>query len=70
MQFKVNYGRRFSSDDYIFQHKFVELGGFGKIAWKKPDRVEFRIIENMRFQQNGRGDIQPLANIGEITEKL
>jgi hypothetical protein len=32
--------------------------------------IEFRKIKNMRFRQHGRGDIQRLANVRQILEKV
>ncbi len=50
----------------VFENKLVEAHAFGKIARNKTDGVKLRIIEDMRFQKHGRGDIQLLANIRKV----
>lgn len=32
--------------------------------------VEFREIENVRFQKHGRGNVQLVTNVGEVVEKM
>ena len=32
--------------------------------------IEFRVVEDMRFQQYGRGDIEPAADFREIGKEL
>ena len=41
-----------------------------EIPADKFDVIELRKIENMRFRQNGRGNIQLVANIRQIIEKV
>lgn len=55
----------------IVEHEFIEFFGlFGEIPREKTHGVEFGVIEDVRLQKNGRGDVQPLANIREVAEKL
>ena len=54
----------------IFQREFIVGETFHKIARKKVDVIEFRKIENVRFQKHGRGNIERSANLGKIREKL
>lgn len=58
------------SKHYVFENKFVEVHAFGKIARYKTHRVKLRIIEYVRFQKHGCGDIQLLANIRKVRKKL
>ena len=57
-------------NNYVFEYEFVEVDGLGKVARDKAHGVEFRVIEDMRFQQHGRGDIEPLADIRKVLEKF
>ena len=41
-----------------------------EIARREFHVVEFREIENVRFRQHGRGNIQLLANFREVIEKM
>lgn len=43
---------------------------FDKITRRKFHVIEFRKIKNMRFRKHGGGDIQLVANIDKIIEKL
>ena len=43
---------------------------FHKIAGDKFYVIEFRKVENVRFCQNGRGNIQLVTNIRQIIEKV
>ena len=54
----------------IVYNKLVEVGRFRKVAGEKFHRAEFRIAENMRLQHDGRGNIQLLANIGNVFPEL
>ena len=41
-----------------------------EIATDKFHVIEFRKIKNMRFRQHGRRNIQRLADLGKILEKM
>ena len=43
---------------------------FDEIARDKFHVIEFCEIKNMRFRKHGRGDIQIVANIHQIIEKV
>ena len=43
---------------------------FDEIAGDELDVIEFCKIENMRFGQNGRRDIQRLTDLRQIVEKM
>ena len=43
---------------------------FHEIARKELHVIEFREVENMRFRQNGSGNIQFVTNLGEVIEKM
>lgn len=54
----------------IFQNEFVVRETFHEIAWKKIHVIEFREIEDMRFQKYGCGHVERGADFGKIGEKL
>lgn len=66
---KVTY-TAFKLNDYIVQNQPVEIHAFGKVARKKAYGVEFGIVENVRFQKYGRGNVKPFANIGKVVKKI
>ena len=41
-----------------------------EIARRELHMVEFRVVEDVRFRQNGRGNIELVANVREIFEKV
>ena len=53
----------------IFQHHFLEGKFFHVVGGAERDRVEFRVIENMRFQEHGRGNVERVANFRKVGEK-
>lgn len=55
---------------YIVEDKFVKARRFREIARQKTHRAEFGVIEYVRFQKHGCGDVQPFANVRKIVEKL
>ena len=48
----------------------VVAKGLDEIARREFHVVEFCEIKNMRFRQYGRGDIQLLANVYQVIEKM
>ena len=48
----------------------VIVQAFDEIARKEFHVIEFREIENMRFREYGRRDIQRLTNFRQVLEKM
>jgi hypothetical protein len=54
----------------VLQKQMVVAQTFHKITGNEFHVIELCKIENMRFRQHGRGDIQRMANVREIFEKV
>ena len=73
-----NHGKKFyqlktffvNSNYDIFQQKVIEIHAFHKIAGQKAHMVELGKVEDMRFQQNGRGHVELAADVEEILQKV
>ena len=48
----------------------VVIERFYKITLREFDVIEFCEIKNMRFRKHGRGNIQLVANLRKILEKM
>lgn len=54
----------------IIQNELVEIGFFGKVARQKAHRAEFGKVYYVRFHKYGRGNIQLLAHVRKVVEKV
>ena len=57
-------------EDYIFQQQIVEIHPFDEVAGQKAHMVELRKVEDVRFQQHGRGGIQLAADVEQVLQKM
>ena len=59
-----------SSYDDVFQKQIVEVDALHEVARKKAHVVEFCKVEDMRFQQDGRGNVHLVADVEKVVQKM
>ena len=53
----------------VFENQAVIIELFDEIAGQKIDVVELGKVEDVRFEKHGGGDVELLADLGQIVEK-
>ena len=56
--------------DDVFEQEIVEVYAFHEVARQKAHVVEFREVEDVRFQKDGRGDVQFVADVEKVVHKM
>ena len=59
-----------ASNKNVFQKELVIIKTLHEIAGREFDVVEFGKIKNMRLHQNGGGNIEFLADLRQVIEKV
>ena len=54
----------------MFEQEVIEVDAFDEVAGVKAHVVEFGEVKDMGFEQDGGGDVEFAADIGEVIEKV